>query len=97
MPQETKYFNLHINGLGFLERAREVTPKRGEPFLAVQVTALHGPADSVERTRFDCRVVGQEAKRLVREHMEAINDDTKVLVGAGRRDRRQPEGPLALS
>ncbi len=83
MSQETqKYFNLHIDGIGYLERAREVTPKRGQPFMAVSVNALHGAADAVQRTRFDCRIVSKEAERLVREHMEAVNDrDTKVLVG----------------
>ncbi len=77
-----KFFNLHIQGLGHLSRAREVTPQRGQAFLAVTITAIFGSADNVQRTRFDCRVVGQEAERLVREHMEAINDrDTKVLCG----------------
>ncbi|HGY89781.1 MAG TPA: DUF3577 domain-containing protein [Planctomycetes bacterium] len=79
---EKKFFNLHIDGIGYFERAREVTPKRGEPFMAVAVNALHGAADAVQRVRFDCTVRGQEAERLVREHMDAINDrDAKVLVG----------------
>lgn len=28
---ETKYFDLHIDGIGYLNRAREVTPQRVEP------------------------------------------------------------------
>ncbi len=79
---EKRFFNLHIDGIGYLERAREVKPKRGQPFMAVAVNALHGAADAVQRVRFDCTVRGQEAERLVREHLEAINDrDTRVLVG----------------
>ena len=77
-----KYFDLHITGIGYLNRAREVSPKRGQPFVAVAVNALFGQASAVQRTRFDCRVVGREAMEIVRRHMESINDrGRKVLVG----------------
>lgn len=71
---ESQYFDLHINGLGYLNRAREVSVRRGEPFLAVEVNALHGAADDPQYTRFDCRVNGQEAQALIREYLEQIND-----------------------
>lgn len=29
---ETKYFDLHIQGIGYLNRVREVKPTRAEPF-----------------------------------------------------------------
>ncbi len=77
-----KFYDLHIQGLGHLSRAREVIPQRGQAFLAVTITAIFGSADNVQRTRFDCRIVGREAERLVREHMDAINDrDTTLLTG----------------
>ena len=79
--QPQKYFDLHITGLGYLNRAREVSVRRGEPFLAVDISALHGSADNVEYTRFDCRVSGREAQRLVRRLMPAIESDKAVLVG----------------
>ncbi|MGH8653667.1 MAG: DUF3577 domain-containing protein, partial [Gammaproteobacteria bacterium] len=41
---DRNYFDLHILGIGYLHRVREITPKRGEPFLAVEVSALHGAA-----------------------------------------------------
>jgi hypothetical protein len=79
---DNKYFDLHVTGIGYLGRAREVPVRRGEPFLAVEINALHGAADQVEYTRFDCRVTGGEAQTLVRQFMSRINDrDTKVLVG----------------
>jgi len=31
---EKSYFDLHISGIGYLNRIREVKPKKGEPFLA---------------------------------------------------------------
>ena len=77
-----KYFDLHVTGIGYLGRAREVPVRRGEPFLALEINALHGAADQVEYTRFDCRVTGGEAQTLVRQFMSRINDrDAKVLVG----------------
>ncbi|TVP80704.1 STY4534 family ICE replication protein [Thioalkalivibrio sp.] len=79
---DKKYFDLHVTGIGYLGRAREVPVRRGEPFLALEINALHGAADQVEYTRFDCRVTGGEAQMLVRRFMPRINDrDAKVLVG----------------
>jgi len=79
---DNQYFDLHVTGIGYLRRAREVPVRRGEPFLALEINALHGAADQVEYTRFDCRVSGSEAQKRVRQFMARINDrDTKVLAG----------------
>jgi hypothetical protein len=79
---DKKYFDLHVTGIGYLGRAREVPVRRGEPFLALEINALHGAAEQVEYTRFDCRVTGGEAQALVRQFMPRINDrDAKFLVG----------------
>ncbi|MDQ3773753.1 MAG: DUF3577 domain-containing protein [Pseudomonadota bacterium] len=79
--QHTTYFDLHTQGLGYLHRAREVTPKRGQPFLAVEISALHGAEDAVQYTRFDTRVSGREAQAIVRELMPDIAAEKRVLVG----------------
>ena len=77
-----KFFDLHASGVGYLKRVRLVEPKRGKPFLAVDISALHGSIDDVEYTRFDCRVSGSEAKDTIISLKDAIEDkDTKVLVG----------------
>lgn len=79
---ENKYFDLHTRGLGYMGRVREVAVKRGGTFMACDISALHGSSDSVEYTKFDCRVSGQEAERVVKKAMQAANDrDRKVLVG----------------
>lgn len=78
---QSKYFDLHITGIGYLNRAREVPVKRGKPFLAVDVSALHGEADNVVYTRFDCRVSGKEAQAIIRQLMPAVTAGQKVLVG----------------
>lgn len=75
-----KYFDLHIQGIGYLSRAREVKPKRSNAFLAVDVTAIHGPADDVQHVRFDSKIAGAEAQKVIRDLMDEINDrDRKVL------------------
>lgn len=78
---ETKYFDLHITGVGYLNRVREVSPKRSDPFLAADISALSGASNDVQYTRFDSRVVGTEAKRVVRAAMKHVEADKKVLVG----------------
>lgn len=77
---ETKYFDLHTRGIGYLCRAREVSVSRAEPYLAVTVAALHGAAHDVEYTYIDCRVTGSEADTLIRHCKDEINSGDKVFV-----------------
>lgn len=80
--QETKYFDLHATGIGYLNRVREVPVKRSQPFLAVDISALHGDSEDIQYTRFDCRVSGSDAKTIIEQLMPIINDDNnKVLIG----------------
>lgn len=76
---EKKFFDLHTDGVGYINRIREVRPKRGEPFLACDVSALVGPADAVEYRRFDCRVSGKDAQHLIRRCEQAVGEGKKVL------------------
>jgi len=78
---DSVYFDLHTSGIGYLNRVRKVTPKRGEPFWAVDVSALHGSADAVQYTRFDCRVSGRKAQEIIQMLARSIKDKRKVLVG----------------
>lgn len=77
-----KYFDLHSTGVGYLNRVRLVTPDRGKPFLAADISALHGSIDNVEYTRFDCRVSGSAAKDAIMALKDKANDEqNKVLIG----------------
>ena len=76
---ETKYFDLHIQGIGYLNRIREVSPQRSNPFWAVDIAAIFGSADDVQKTRFDCRVVGTEARRVIAEMKPHVDAEKKVL------------------
>ena len=77
-----------------MNRVREVKPQRTQPFLAVDIFALHGSADNVEYNRFDCRVSGKEAQEVIRSLMPAVEADRKVLVGF--RSRRSVRRDLYL-
>jgi hypothetical protein len=79
--REKSYFDLHISGLGYLNRIREVKPKKGEPFLACDIAALNGPSDAPEYRRFDVRVSGKDAQHLIRRCLPAVEADRKVLIG----------------
>lgn len=76
-----RYFNLHITGLGYLNRVREVKPRKGDPFLACDIAALNGPSDSVEYCRFDVKVSGADAQHLIRKCTKAVTAERKVLIG----------------
>ncbi|MEA8541118.1 STY4534 family ICE replication protein [Pseudomonas aeruginosa] len=78
---EKSYFDLHITGLGYLNRIREVKPKKGDAFLACDIAALNGPSDQPEYRRFDVRVSGSEAQNLIRRCVPAVEAERKVLIG----------------
>ncbi|RMM78060.1 Periplasmic protein TonB, link inner and outer membrane [Pseudomonas syringae pv. maculicola] len=77
---ESKYFDLHTTGIGYLNRIREVKPRKGNPFMAVTVAALKGCTTSAEYAFIDCNVVGAEAEKLIRRSQEAVVAGKKVLV-----------------
>ena len=76
-----KYFDLHTQGLGYLNRIRDVTPKEGAPFLSVTLAALRGRVDNVQYTHFECRVSGKQAQDIVRKLKPAVEANLKVLIG----------------
>jgi len=79
---ETKqYFDLHTQGLGYLNRVRAVTPEEGEPFLSVTIAALRGSVEKAQYTHFECVVSGKKAQELVRELTSTVEGNSKVLVG----------------
>jgi len=78
---EKSYFDLHITGIGYLNRIREVKPKKGDAFLACDIAALNGPSDDVSYVRFDTRVSGSEAQHLVRRCIQAVDAEKKVMIG----------------
>ena len=78
---QAKFFDLHTLGIGYLNRARTVTPTQGKPYMSVSIAALHGRSDSPSYSYIDTRVVGSDALEFVKQHEDTINDRaSKVLV-----------------
>lgn len=86
---QTKYYNLHINGVGFLNRVRMIEPKKGQPYMAVDVTLQEGAYtkgnyDEVNETRLSCRVSGTIAQQILTDN---VLNDSDVVTNA--KDFRQ--------
>ena len=82
VPTDVKgYFDLHVSGLGYLNRIREVKPRKGKPFLACSIHAMRGDPMDVEYTKFDLRVTGSEAKRIVAMLRPEVDAKKAVIIG----------------
>jgi hypothetical protein len=80
-PEKKAYFDLHITGLGYLNRIREVQPKKGDSFWACDISALNGASDKVTYVRFDTRISGADALHLIKKCIPAVEAEAKVLIG----------------
>ena len=78
---QSSFFNLHVEGVGYLNRVRTVKPKKGQEFLACTVSAMRGSTDDIGYTRFDCRVSGSEAKKIVKLLEPDVTAEKSVLIG----------------
>ena len=77
---QSSYFNLHIDGLGYLSNIREINTATGS-FLSCTINALHGSTEKPEYTRFDVTVSGKQTTSLIRRCQNAVNEEKKVLIG----------------
>ena len=80
MPDQP-YFNLHVEGVGYLNRVRTVKPKKGQEFLACTVSAMRGNTADLGYTKFDCRVSGTDAQKIVKLLEQDVVDEKPVLIG----------------
>ena len=80
-PGQSNFFNLHVEGVGYLNRVRVIKPKNGQEFIACTISAMRGSADDVGYTKFDCRVSGAQAQKVVRMLEEDVAAERRVIVG----------------
>lgn len=78
---QPSFFDLHVEGVGYLNRVRTVKPKKGQEFLACTVSAMRGSADKVDYTKFDCRVSGSEARKIIKLLEPDVVAKKAVIVG----------------
>jgi hypothetical protein len=77
---ERHYFDLHTRGIGYVNRLRTVTPKKGKPFLACTIAALRGTTDEPEYSYVDVRVYNDRAAELLEGCQEALANKDRVLI-----------------
>jgi hypothetical protein len=77
----SSFFNLHVEGVGYLNRVRTIKPKKGQEFLACTVAALRGSDSDVSYTKFDCRVSGADAQEIVKRLEGDVAADKSVIIG----------------
>ena len=78
---QSSFFNLHVEGVGYLNRVRTIKPKKGQEFLACHVAALRGSDSDVSYTKFDCRVSGADAQEVVRRLEADVAAEKSVIIG----------------
>ena len=78
---QPSFFNLFVDGIGYLNRVRTVKPKKGQPFLACTVAAMRGSDSDVCYTKFDCRVSGVDAQEIVGRLESEVAADKTVIIG----------------
>ncbi len=76
----SEFFDLHVNGIGYLNRIREVKVKKGQ-FLACSITAIRGDTADVDYTKFDVRVTGSEAKEIIKQLKANVDAKKAVIIG----------------
>ncbi|WP_392564319.1 STY4534 family ICE replication protein [Orbus wheelerorum] len=75
-----QFFDLHIKGIGYVNRIREVQVKKGNPYLSCTIAALRGNSEDAEYTYFECNVTGEKAKDLIARCVEASDLKKKILI-----------------
>lgn len=78
---QSVYFNLLVEGVGYLNRVRTVKPKKGQEFLACTVSAMRGSTADLGYTKFDCRVSGADAQKVIKLLEQDVVDEKPVLIG----------------
>lgn len=80
---QAKYFDLHTQGVGYINRFREIQPKskKSQSFCAVTIAFLRGSSDDVEYTYVDTIIRNKEVCELLKANQDAINDESKKVLG----------------
>ena len=78
---QPSYFNLLVEGVGYLNRVRTVKPKKGQDFLACSVSAMRGSTTEIGYTKFDCKVSGSGAQKIIKRLESDVAAEKSVIIG----------------
>jgi hypothetical protein len=73
------YFNLNLDGVGYLNRIEWLTPEQGDPYLVATINSIVGPENKTWYTRFDCTVANtaREDLEFIAEFIAQVAMDAK--------------------
>ena len=74
------FFNLTIEGIGYLSQIDLKTINNEKQVLVCRVAALRGSTERIDYTYFECRVVGKKAKQLIQRLKVSSEAKQKILV-----------------
>jgi hypothetical protein len=80
----SNYINLHVQGIGYLGRVREVTVRKGPNFMSATINAMSGEkgvSNGIQYTPFDVKGTGKDvAELLKRFQADAADENKRVTV-----------------
>lgn len=81
---ESRYIDLHTQGIGYLNRIREVPVRKGLPFMACTIRAMHGEKgvqDGIQYVPFDVKAITDDTKAVLKQlQNDANNRNLRVMV-----------------
>ena len=79
----SNFINLHVNGLGYLKRVRDVKVRGSNPFMACSISAMFGEKgvkDGIQYTPFDVKAVSEQAEEVLKTFAADANNKNKRLM-----------------
>ena len=77
------YINFHAVGIGYLQRVREVSSRRGKPWMSAAINVMHGEKgvqDGVQYTPMDVKAVTEQSEEVLRTLLKDANDRSKRVM-----------------
>ncbi|WP_090140033.1 DUF3577 domain-containing protein [Limnohabitans sp. DM1] len=82
--QGNNYVDMHTMGIGYLSRVREVTVRKGKPFVSCSISGFHGEKgveDGMTFVPFDVKAASAQAHDVLKQFEAQANDrDCKVMI-----------------
>jgi Protein of unknown function (DUF3577) len=81
--KSSNYIDLQTSGIGYLSRIRTVTVRKGKPFVACSINAMHGEKgtdEGITYVPFDVKAVNAEVEGVLRTLETAANSKDKVVM-----------------
>lgn len=82
--RSSNFIDLHTSGLGYISRVREVPVRKGKPFMAASIRAMHGEKgveDGIQYVPFDVKAMTPETIWCLKELAGYANSDShRVMV-----------------